>query len=186
VAGVGARRLRPNSGSGTTWPPSGMRCHYCGKNGHWKKDCYRPRSDKARYQNTGESQEFTFVAEDPPPAPGMGFIIDSGASQHLYGNRNDCVTYTNISNDQEITIADGTKINAKGVGAIEIVTEVTSITLPNMWHIPDIGGNLMSVSSMVSTGYTVEFGESTCSLRKAVVRTLLERRLRSIYYLRNR
>jgi len=115
----------------------------------------------------------------------MGWIIDSGASQHLCGNRNDLITYTNISKVQEITIADGKKIKAKGVGAIEIVTEVTTITLTNVWHVPDIGGNIMSVSHMVDAGYTVEFGESTCSVRKAGVRTLLGRRLGSLYYLKN-
>jgi len=115
----------------------------------------------------------------------MGWIINSGASQHLCGNRNDFITYTNISKVQEITIVDGTKMKAKGVGAIEIVTEVTSITLTNVWHVPDIGGNLMSVSLMVDAGYTVEFGASTCSVRKAGVRTLLRRRLGSLYSLKN-
>jgi len=185
AGGVGGQRLRPNSGSGTIQPPSATKCHYCGKDGHWKKECYKRKSDEAGNQNTGGSQEFTFVAEDPPPAARMGWIIDSGASQHLCGNRNDFITYTNISKVQEITIADGTKIKAKGVGAIEIVTEVTSITLTNVWHVHDIGGNLMSVSRMVDAGYTVEFGKSTCSVCKAGVRTLLRRRLGSLYYLKN-
>jgi len=38
AGGVGGQILRPNSGSGTIRPPSGTKCHYCGKDGHWKKE----------------------------------------------------------------------------------------------------------------------------------------------------
>jgi len=99
----------------------------------------------------------------------MGWIIDSGASRHLCGNRNAFATYTNISKVQEITIADGTKIKAKGVGTIEIVSQESSMTLKDVWHVPDICGNLLSVLRMVDAGYTLEFGQTTCNVRKAGV-----------------
>jgi len=111
--------------------------------------------------------------------------MDSGASQHLCGNRNAVATYTNISKVLEITIADGTKIKAKGVGTIEIVSQESSITLKDVWHVPDIGGNLLSVSRMVDPCYTVEFGQSTCNVRKAGVRARLGRRIGSLCCLNN-
>ena len=41
AGGVGGQRLRPNSGSGTIGPLSGTKGNYCGKDGHWKKECYK-------------------------------------------------------------------------------------------------------------------------------------------------
>jgi len=167
--------------SSTIRGQSGTKCHYCGKEGHWKKDCYKRKADEGGTRNSGGWREFTFRAENTGPAPSMGWIINSGAGQHLCGNRNTFSTYTNISKVQEITIADGTKIKAEGVGTIEIVSQESSITLKDVWHVPDIGGNRLSVSRMVDAGYTVQFGQSTCNIRKAGVRALLGRRIRSLY-----
>jgi len=168
----GGSRPRGYMASTTIRGQSVTKCHDCGKEGHWNKDCYKRKANEGGNRNARGSREFTFVAENTGPAPSMGWIIDSGASQHLCGNRNTFSTYTNISKVQEITIADGTKIKANGVGTIEIVSQESSITLKNVWHVPDIGGNLLSVSRMVDPGYTVEFGQSSCNVRKSGVRGL--------------
>ena len=68
----------------------------------------------------------------------MGWIIDSGASQHLCGDQDQFGTYTTISSEHGITIADGTKIEAIGSGVGQIATEDGGITLTGVWHVPDI------------------------------------------------
>ena len=146
-----------------------MKCYYCGKEGHWKKDCYKRKSAEGGTSTSGGSREFTFLAEEVVKTPRTGWIIDSGASQHLCGNKNDFATYTKISKDQDITIADGTKIQATGIGDIEIVTKAGSITLTGVWHVPDIGGNLLSLSSIIDAGYDVEFGPILHTVSKASV-----------------
>ena len=65
----------------------------------------------------------------------MGWIVDSGASQHLCGDRRHFSTYTSISTDQTITIADGAKIQAVASGEVEISTKGASITLTGVWHV---------------------------------------------------
>ena len=59
----------------------------------------------------------------------MGWVIDLGASQHLCGNRTHFSTYKSISAEHEIPIVDGSKIQAVGLGDIEIATEAGCITL---------------------------------------------------------
>ena len=109
--------------------------------------------------------------------------MDSGASHHLCRNRNAFSSYAKISKDQAITIADGTKIKASGVWEIIITTAAGNIKLTHVWYVPEIGGNLLSVSRMVDAGYEVAFGTRTCTVSKNGVQTLLGQRFRSLYYL---
>ena len=166
AASTGWQTRGGNRATGTIRPPAGTKCFHWGKEGHWKKDCYKRKSEEGGQPQSGGSREFTFLAEGPAQAPKVGWIIDSGASQHLCGNRKDFATYTNIIRTQAITIADGTKIEAAGKGDIEIATEAGSITLTDVWHVPNIGGNLMSVSRMVDAGYSVEFGPTMCTVNQ--------------------
>jgi len=141
---------RGNKGLGTTRTPPGTKCYHCGKEGHWKKDCFKRKAEETGNQPQEGSRELTFWVQEPQPSiPRLWWIIDSGASQHLCGIREALSTYTSLSKNQAITIADGTKIKAEGVGSIEIVTQTISIKLTDVWHVPGVGGNLMSVSRMV-------------------------------------
>ena len=60
---------------------------------------------------------------------GTGWIIDSDPSQHLTADRTRFSTYGSISHLELITIADGSRIEAGGVGNIEIATIAGIITL---------------------------------------------------------
>jgi len=167
----------------------GTKCFYCRKTGHWKKDCYKRKSEESGNRQTGleglPKSEFTFLAEDTDSAPKTGWIIDSGASQHLCRSRAAFTTYTKISNQQAITIANRTKIMAIGVGAIEIVAEGESFALTDVWHVPDIGGNLMAVSRIVDAGYTIACNPHTCTISKNGVQTTLGTQFGNLYYLNN-
>ena len=82
----GSRPANPgSSGADRTRVGHGTRCHYCGKEGHWKKECYKRKSDEGS-GTTGLSREFTFLAQEPVEQTPMGWVIDSGASQHLCGD----------------------------------------------------------------------------------------------------
>ena len=168
-------------------PQLGTKCYYCGKEGHWKKDCYKRKAEETGNRNGGlrRSQEFTFLVKERLQVAKIGWIIDSGASQHLCGNRKAFAGFSDISTEQAITIADGTKIKAKGKREIDMTTGAGSIRLTNVWYVPEIGGNLLSVSQMVDAGYEVEFSATSCTLTKDKVRTLLGHSIGSQYYLYN-
>jgi len=88
-----------------------------------------------------------------------------------------------MSGNQENTIADGTKIEARGIGEIVIATEGQSIILRDVWHVPEIGGNLISVSRILDAGYTVEFGPTACTISKAGTQSELGQRHGRLYHL---
>ena len=91
-----------------------------------------------------------------------------------------------VSGEQDITIADGTTIQAKRIGEITVAIEAGSITLTDVWHVLDIGGNLMSVSRMGDGGYSVEFEPTTCTIRRNGIQTKLGERHGRLYPLVSR
>ena len=174
---------RGNTGGGKGRPSSGTKCYYCGKVGHWKKDRYKRKTEEGSGMSASRSKEFTFLAQELLEKPEMGWIVDSRASQHLCGDRRHFSTYTTLSTDQTITIADGTKIQAVASGEVEISTKGGSITLTGVWHVPEIRGNLISVSRMADAGNIIEFGPMTCTISKAGIRSTIGERNGRLYYL---
>jgi len=159
------------------------KCHYCGKNGHWKKDCHKRKGDEGATSGASGTKEFTFLAEDIVCMDKRGWIIDSGASQHLSHDRMQFSTYKDLSPRQSITIADGSKIDAYGTGDIQVPSATGEITLTEVWHVPNIGSSLISVSRMVDAGYKVEFEQSKCYVSNHGITTQLGYRHGSLYYL---
>jgi len=53
------------------------KCYHCGKRRHWKRVCYKRKSEEAAGSGT-RTKEFTFQAKDPSCLAGGDWIIDSG------------------------------------------------------------------------------------------------------------
>jgi len=162
--------------------PNTTKFYHCGKSGHWKKDCFKRKAEEASGTGT-RTKEFTFLAEDPQCLPSSNWIIDSGASQHLTCYRTEFCTYTTVSKSREITIADGTKIQAYGIGDIELTTEVGMIRLTDVWHVPNMAASRIAVARMVDAGYAVEFGSSICFINNGQAKIALGYRSGSLYHL---
>ena len=128
-------------------------------------------------------REFTFLADSTKSRAGDGWIIDSGASQHLSLNRTQFCTYGSVSGPQLITIGDGSTIEAEGIGNVEIVTGAGVIVLTRVWHVPSIGTGIISVTRMVDAGYHVEFEGTTCYVSRHGMRKQLGSGKWSLYRL---
>jgi len=172
-----------NTGLTSLASKAGTKCHYCGKNGHWKKDSYKKRSDKAAEGGMAYGKDFTFLADKPGTVQGNGWIIDSGVSQHLTADRTQFTTYRTITHQQLITIADGSRIEASAVGNIVIATVAGVITLTAVWHVPSIRTGLISVTRMVDAGYRVEFEASICYVSRFGIQRKLGARVGNLYHL---
>jgi len=164
--------------------PPGTKFYYCGKGAQWPKDCYKPKSDEVGGEGTGSgrAKEFTFLVESQVLV-GTGWIIDSGASQHLSREQTRFITYRTVSTEQAITIADGTRINAHGIGDIEIATTAGVIHLTEVWHVPTIEASLMSIAGIGDAGYVVGFEATRCYMSKAGRKIEIGLRKGSLYHL---
>ena len=179
--GGGTGRTEPQRSAVHISSAQSTKCYYCGKTGHWKRDCFKIKADEEA--GRAKSKEFTFLADSPANPPGIGWIIDSGASQHISNVQEQFKTYRTIRRNEAITIANSIRLPASGFGEVEILTKEGTITLTDIWHVPSIGASLVSVARMVDAGFKVEFEKMMCFVNKMGVKTMLGERHGSLYHL---
>jgi len=162
------------------------RCFYCGKIGHWKKDCFKKRSEDEQQSHQNKGGDFTPMANTGRSGQGSSWIIDSGASQHLCGERSpgQFITYQSTSYQRKSTIADGSKIDAIGIWDVKLRIPRGFVMLQKVWHVPEIGGNLLSVSRMIDCGYSVKFKEDQCYVIIGMGKFAIGARRERLYYLK--
>ena len=67
---------------------------------------------------------------------------------------------------QKIILASGESIYAQGIGAVKIKTKFCRLTLRNVWYVPKLLSNFLSINKIVKSGHIVRFTE-----KKAVMRS---------------
>ena len=90
---------------------------------------------------------------------GEGWIVDSGASDHMTGSATIFCTYGKCVDDIRVTVADGTHSTVAGQGHIDL----SSLKLQNVLHVPFLQCNLLSVRKITKDlNCAVTFFPSHC------------------------
>jgi len=169
-------------------------CTYCSKDGHTEDVCYKKKCDVATKDGTDKSKEkpkeektelAARVAQvdgnSPPPlhlfvaqnqtdkATACDWIIDSGASAYMSCQRKWFMTYRQLVPPQPVTVRNGMSIPAVGIGHIHVNLKLdgrcTSTTvIRDVYYIPDLDGNLLSVSYLAEFNLEVTFGRDSCRI----------------------
>lgn len=157
-------------------------CDNCGKPGHkWRKcrkklkDYLQRRKDNySRSKPEKQVNEITmFTAMDDEINHAMEqkeeeltWILDSGATNHITGDRNCFVTYQTVSNG--VVLPDGSRVISKGRGEVNLdiisATGTSRVKLLNVLYIPDIKKNIMSVTTMIANGARLEMSNDSTDL----------------------
>ena len=107
-----------------------------------------------RFQTTKQSSTVASVAHTGNSVACLAhsslgpWVLDSGASDHMSGNKN---LFSHISNSfslPSVTLANGSKTAAKGIGQAIISP---SITLNSVIYVPECPFNLISISQLTRT-----------------------------------
>ena len=144
-------------------------CHYCHKKGHLKKDCWtfkRKQEAEKNANNDSEPKDGKMsVAFDPKQldkllaarhsnnsAPSTWFV-DSGASNHVTGDKRHFTTYTPIQG-QQLETANGKRLTVRGKGNVTI-PGANGLMLADIWHAPGITSNLVSLGQLEDKGIAI-------------------------------
>ncbi|RVW76715.1 hypothetical protein CK203_047594 [Vitis vinifera] len=159
--------------SGTRGRGQRPHCTYCNKLGHTRDRCYQlhgrpPRtahmaqsSDSPLPQPPSSSASQTSQASIASIAqPGNAsaclthtsslgpWILDSGASDHLSGNKDLFSSITTTSDLPTVTLANGSQTVAKGIG---LALPLPSLPLTSVLYTPECPFNLISISKITRT-----------------------------------
>ena len=169
-------------------------CTYCLKDGHMEDVCYKKKRDIAAKDGTDKSKEkpkeektelaarvaqvdgnsplplHLFVAQNQTDkATACDWIIDSGASAHMSCQRKWFTTYCQLVPFQSVTVGNGMSIPAVGIGRIHVNLKLdgghTSTTvIRDIYYVPNLDRNLLSVSYLAKFNLEVTFGHDSCRI----------------------
>ena len=150
------------------------KCHNCGIQGHWARECRKPKKEKS--QEGKEKQEgksfsaFTehtsFWSSKRVNQKDLTWYIDSGASQHMSYDKEMMEDYVHFANPQKVRLGDNREVQALGKGNIWLNIKAGDkykpVRLVDVLHVPDLAKNLFSVSVVAKRGYSIELQQSGC------------------------
>lgn len=119
-----------------------------------------PRSD-ANYMEDG----FAHMASHDASSTNE-WILDSGASHTMTHTRSNLTHFKRFHQPRQVIIGDGSHVKALGSGTLHIRTNLASIDLKEVWWVPHLSTNLISVRSLDDMGLEVIFAGGQCRIQR--------------------
>ncbi|KAE8655616.1 hypothetical protein F3Y22_tig00117021pilonHSYRG00028 [Hibiscus syriacus] len=182
------------------------KCYNCGKMGHMAKDCWTKKkpvesntatSCSKENSEDGWDAEALFATEEEELALMVttperidyknDWIVDSGCSNHMTGNKQKLQNLSEYNGGRVVVTADNSRLPITHIGKT-IVTpryNTNQVQLQDVYHVPGMKKNLLSVAQLTSSGHYVLFGPQDVKVYRDVkiteTPTMEGRRLESIY-----
>lgn len=170
-----------NPGAKSADPKKKLKCDYCKKRGHVKDECRKLQADQAKPKDqpkelvakvaTSKNDDLVlFMAADTKRQLKLQhWILDSGASCSMSSQRESFQTLQKLVSPRPVWLGDDNCIYATHTGTISFEFSTSSGTrhqasFSNVYYVPDLAGNLLSISHLTSLHYTVEFTKDGCSI----------------------
>ena len=183
----GAPKPDSKSGGGKKPKSDKPKCAHCKKLGHKKEECRKLKAElearaKSETTNTNKGGDLnakvartqdgdtvlrTFVAnaiEAGEDSLSARWLVDSGASAHMSSERHKFCSYRKLASPKRVWLGDERYILAVGEGSmyLDLDGHASPILIQRVFHVPNLHGNLLSVSRLAAGGYTVKFVEDGC------------------------
>jgi transposase InsO family protein len=131
-------------------------CFLCGEAGHIRTYCPKNKSQA----NVVQTHEFGAT----PPLP--GWLVDSGATDHICPDMSCMEDYVAYNDPQYVTVANGRKEHILGEGTVTVHLENGStMQLFNVKHVPSTQKRLFSVGKAYRDGLFVSLNGLTCIIK---------------------
>ncbi|KAJ0653431.1 putative RNA-directed DNA polymerase [Helianthus annuus] len=151
-------------------------CHVCKKFGHLKRDCWYNDDNQAQVvtaeepaveptaQETEEEQPnlFMMFTEEMDEHSSRLWFLDSGCSNHMTGVKE---SFTNLDESfaVDVNLGDKKKLRVVGKGTVRINMANGSFRLlEDVYYIPRLEYNLLSVGQLMKKGYSIIFNDGKC------------------------
>ncbi|CDO76034.1 hypothetical protein BN946_scf184818.g2 [Trametes cinnabarina] len=164
------------------------KCAHCSKLGHTKEECRKLKAEQASAAiakevkdktgdltakvatvQTGDETIRLFVANAlNNQSRQTQWLVDSGASSPMSSQRDWFVSFKTLPTPKRVWLGDERYIHATGIGRVSLRLErgpdTEAAIIPDVYYVPDLNGNLLSVSHFVRRGYSVNFEQGGCSI----------------------
>ncbi|GFZ16963.1 hypothetical protein Acr_26g0002330 [Actinidia rufa] len=163
-----------------------IRCFYCDKEGHIKRDC-----PKYKAQDQSSDTAATAVMADEDESDILlatsddgksNWILDLGSAYHLCRDREVFSTYAAC--EGHIWMANNTASRVVGRGSVRFrMADGRSMTLTEVRHVPNLRKNLISIGMLDSKGCSFDASGGTLRVSKGNKEMLWGKKTRGLYRL---
>ncbi|KAK4402482.1 Retrovirus-related Pol polyprotein from transposon TNT 1-94 [Sesamum angolense] len=139
-------------------------CRNCKRFGHVEKDCRLKGNYQANCIEENNSSDQLFYTCNLVAETGEAtWYIDSAASNHMTYNKGAFQTLDE-SFKTNVKLGDNHIVKVEGKGSVAINTKKSTRIINDVMYIPNLRTNLFSVGQMMEKGYTLHFGEDSCTI----------------------
>ena len=195
--------------SQTQFSQKPFNCHYCGKPGHFKRNCHKLTLDKEKIGRLDAKKEEKHKANKVTLEQGSSeddalivthalltssesknnWIVDSGATCLMCNDQQLFKQFVSLKKPQAVTLGDGHTLEVVGQGIVTLEARLPSgkikrCNLNNVLCVPKLAYNLLSVTKASEAGKTVCFNKNVCTILNKKGKALaIAAKLGSLYYL---
>ncbi|GJZ06387.1 zinc finger, CCHC-type containing protein [Tanacetum coccineum] len=143
-------------------------CFHCNKPGHFKRDRRDFKKKKESENENDKTKDNNYVAmisEAFSLDEEQSWWVDYGATRHVCNNKAMFKTYE--PSDSILYMGNHSSAQVQGIGKVDLVfTSGNTLTLNNVFHVPDVQKNLMSGSILSKFSFKLVFESDKFILSK--------------------
>jgi hypothetical protein len=181
---------------------SHVRCHGCGRLGHYKNECKRPSKcsfclieghteSDCRKKRLGQRRQeirpqqanagsVTYMAVELAMGPteagisGCEWLLDTGATQHMTNNSR--LIKDMRASELLVYYGNGSSNKAAGVGEVNFISRTSTghvaVKLRKVYYFPELPANLFSIKQATQSGATLEGDNHSLKLKQGNLVTI--------------
>lgn len=143
-----------------------LKCFKCKKPGHVMKNCpqkvKKPKDGTPR-EKAGQWKHEALISALSTNLRSDVWYVDSGATNHMCNNRS-VMSDFNPDKVLRVSVANGDELLTAGQGNVNISLKDCKRTITNVYFVPKLSHNLLSVSELTRKGYSVTFDNKNCKI----------------------
>jgi hypothetical protein len=141
-----------------------VECYNCHKLGHFQYEC-PTWGEKANYAEFDEGEEMLLMARTDEDSSWIkkAWFLDSGCSNHMCGEND---WFFNLDEEFRVSVklGDNSRMIVVGKGSVKIKVGGIIQVISDMYFIPELKNNLLSIGQLQEKGLTIVFKEDLQSV----------------------
>jgi transposase InsO family protein len=141
-----------------------IECYKCHKLGHYQSEC-PDWGESAKYAELNKEEETFLMVRNQGDCDNKEevWFLDSGCSNHMVGNKNWLYNCDENYRDS-VKLGDDSRMNVMGKGNLKLNINGRTHNVSNVYYIPGLKTNLLSIGQLQQNDVTVIFKNDDCKV----------------------